>query len=138
MIIQQLSIFLENKSGRLTEVTQELARKKINITALTVAETSDYGILRCIVSDPAQAVSALKEKGFSVGLTDVICLSIPDTPGSIANILQILSDAGISVEYMYAFSVQKKANAIIRCEKIRDAIDVLKKKNVELLHASDI
>jgi len=138
MIIQQLSVFLENKFGRLTEVTAELAARNINITALSIAETSEYGILRLIVSDPAVAVSALKEKDFSVGLTDVLCLSMSNEPGALATILRIMSDAGLSVEYMYAFSVGKNAFAIIRCDRIKDAIAVLTDKKVKLIRNSDL
>jgi hypothetical protein len=138
MIIQQLSVFLENKSGRLTDVTEALKEKKINVSALSIADTSDYGILRLIVSDPAVAVSTLREKGFSVGLTDVLCLSMPNKPGSLALALRIMSDAGLSIEYMYAFSMSDRALAIIRCEKTKDAIRVFSDHKLELIKASDL
>jgi hypothetical protein len=138
MIIQQLSIFLENRSGRLTEVTETLQKKNINISALSIAETSEYGILRLIVSDPGAAVSYLKEEGFSVGLTDVLCLSMPNQPGALALALRLLSDAGLSVEYMYAFSINECAQAVIRIEKIREAIKVFSDNKIKLIQASEL
>ena len=138
MIIQQISVFLENKSGRLTEVTETLARNCINITALSVAETADYGILRLIVSDPALAIATLRQEGFSVDTTEVLCLAMPNEPGSLARALRLLSDANISLEYMYAFSMGTRALAIMRCDSVQQAIDVLTKHKIELIRASDL
>jgi len=138
MIIKQLSVFLENKSGRLTELTGTLERNDINITALSVAETSEYGILRCIVSDPEKAVIALRGDGFSVRLTDVICVSMPNRPGALARMLRLLSDAKISVEYMYAFAVNEKALTIIRGDDLQAIITVLSEHKMELIKASDL
>lgn len=138
MIIQQLSVFLENRSGKLTDVTEALAKNNINITALSVAETSEYGILRLIVSDPQNAITKLKEEGFSVGLTNVICITMPDKPGALARALRILSDKGLCVEYMYAFSMNDKASAILRVEKLKEAIQVLSDNKVHLMRASEL
>ena len=138
MATKQLSVFLENKTGRLNDVTKILGQAGVNMTAFSVADNSDFGILRVIVPEPEKVRTLLKDRGFAVSLTDVIAVNIPNKSGSLDKVLDLLAEAKIYIEYMYAFSVQKKANAIIRCEKIRDAIDVLKKKNVELLHASDI
>jgi hypothetical protein len=138
MIIQQLSVFLENKSGRLTEVAETLKRRNINISALSMADTSEYGILRLIVSDPSSAVAMLKELGFSVGLTEVLCLSMPNQPGSLSLALRIMSEAGLSVEYLYAFSMNDRALAIIRTDRIGDAIKVLTDRKVELIGASKL
>lgn len=138
MIIQQLSVFLENRSGKLTDVTEALAKSNINITALSVAETSEYGILRLIVSDPQNAVTKLKEEGFSVGLTNVICITMPDKPGALARALRLLSDKGLCVEYMYAFSMNEKASAIIRVEKLKEAIQVFSDNKVQLMRASEL
>ena len=91
MIIKQLSVFLENKSGRLTEVTKTLGDLDINISALSIADTAEYGILRMIVTDPDKAFAALKERDFSVSLTEVLCLATPHTPGALARALEILS-----------------------------------------------
>jgi hypothetical protein len=138
MIIQQLSVFLENRSGKLTEVTEALAKKNINITALSVAETSEYGILRLIVSDPQTAVAQLKAEGFSVGLTNVICITMPDKPGALARALRLLSEKGLCVEYMYAFSMNEKASAIIRIEKLEEAIQIFSDNKIQLLRASEL
>ncbi len=138
MIIKQLSIFLENKSGRLTEVTEVLGQENINISALSIADTAEYGILRLIVNNPDKAVQALREKDFSVNLTDVIALIIPDEPGSLAKALKILSAAGISIEYMYAYSFGDKASVIIRTEDLDKTIQTLQDQKMELLKASQV
>ena len=138
MIIQQVSVFLENKSGRLTDVTAKLSAGSINLVALTIAETSDYGVVRMIVSNPDGAVKALKEEGFAVSLTEVLCLSVPNQPGALHRTLKILSDADISIEYLYAFSLDEKALAVIRCENISKAIDVLTDHKMELIKASKL
>ena len=103
MQIQQLSIFVENKSGRLAEITEILGRANVDIRAISVADTSDFGILRLIVDKPQDAVKALKEAGLTVSLTRVIAVGIDHRPGEFAKAMRILADADISVEYMYAF-----------------------------------
>ena len=138
MKIKQLSIFLENKSGRLTEVTEALASASINISAFSVADTADYGILRMIVSKPEQAEQLLKAKGLSVHITEVIGLVVPNEPGGLHRALQILSSEGISVEYMYAFALSDRATVIIRTEAVQEAITILQKHKLELLRASEI
>ena len=138
MKIKQLSIFLENKSGRLTEVTEALASASINISAFTVADTADFGILRMIVNKPEQAEQLLKAKGLSVHITEVIGLVVPNDPGGLHRALQILSSEGISVEYMYAFALSDRATVIIRTEAVQQTITVLQKHKLELLKASDI
>ena len=138
MKIKQLSIFLENKSGRLTEVTEALASAHINISAFSVADTADYGILRMIVNKPEQAEQLLKAKGLSVHITEVIGLVVPNEPGGLHRALQILSSEGISVEYMYAFALSDRATVIIRTEAVQEAITVLQKHKLELLKASDV
>jgi hypothetical protein len=138
MKIKQLSIFLENKSGRLTEVTEALASAHINISAFSVADTADYGILRMIVNKPEQAEQLLKAKGLSVHITEVIGLVVPNEPRGLHRALQILSSEGISVEYMYAFALSDRATVIIRTEAVQQAITVLQKHKMELLRASDI
>jgi hypothetical protein len=138
MKIKQLSIFLENKSGRLTEVTEALASAHINISAFSVADTADYGILRMIVNKPEQTEQLLKAKGLSVHITEVIGLVVPNEPGGLHRALQILSSEGISVEYMYAFALSDRATVIIRTEAVQQTITVLQKHKMELLRASDI
>jgi hypothetical protein len=138
MIIKQLSIFLENKSGRLNEVTNILANAGINMTAFSIADTSDFGILRVIVSEPEKALSILKENHFSVSLTDVICLSCPNEPGALAKALNILNDEDIPIEYMYAFSLGNTANIVIKPTNVRKCIEVLQKHELDLLKSSDL
>jgi hypothetical protein len=138
MNIQQLSIFLENKSGRLTEVTEALASAHINISAFSVADTADFGILRMIVNKPEQAEQLLKAKGFSVHITEVIGIIVPNEPGGLQRALQILSSEGISVEYMYAFALSDRATVILRTESVQETIAVLQKHKMELLRTSDI
>ncbi|MFW6036004.1 MAG: ACT domain-containing protein [Halothermotrichaceae bacterium] len=138
MIIKQLSVFLENKSGRLTEMTEILGEADINMTALSIAETSEFGIIRVVVSNPERAYQILKENHFSVNLTDVICLSTPNKAGALARALRILSNEGISVEYMYAFSLNDKASVIIRTDEMKRTIQVLKDHEMELIKASDM
>jgi hypothetical protein len=138
MIIKQLSVFLENKSGRLTEVTEVLAAQEINLTAFSIADTADFGILRMLVNNPDKAVKALRENGFTVSLTDVICLIVPHEPGALARALRILSNASVGIEYMYAFAVEGKASVVIRTEEPDKAIKALQEHKMELLKASAI
>lgn len=113
MKVQQISIFLENKSGRLSEVTRILGNNGINIRALSLADTTDFGILRLIVNDAEKANRVLKENGFTVGKTDVIAVEVNDKPGGLATILEILNRENINVEYMYAFVERSRDNAVI-------------------------
>lgn len=138
MIVHQLSVFLENKSGRLTEVLEALGSENIKITALSVADTSEFGILRMIVSDPARAKELLKKRSFTVNLTDVISIIAPNEAKYYAKALKILSDLDISIEYTYAFSVGKKSVIILRCGNTEEAIRALKEHELELLKASDL
>src|SRR4030042_6988833 len=115
MIIHQLSVFLENKSGRLTEVLEVLGKENIRITALSIADTSEFGLLRLIVSDPEKAKAILKEQMFTVNMTEVISVIAPDEARYYAKVLKILSDIDISVEYTYAFTTGKKSVIILRC-----------------------
>jgi hypothetical protein len=138
MIIKQLSVFLENRSGRLTEVTASLAGEHINITAQCIADTSDFGVLRMVVSDPERAKAVLAQRGFSVSLTDVLCLTTPNVPGALHRALQILSDRGISIDYMYAFSVSEKAYVILRTSDIAASMSALLDQQQTLLSTSDV
>jgi hypothetical protein len=138
MIIKQLSIFLEDKSGRLTELTRILAENDINITALSIADATDYGIIRMVVGRPELAVKVLKEKGFSVHLTDVACIVVPNEPGGLYHALKILADNNINIDYIYAFATQSTASVVIRSESITKVIEVLQKNKLELLQASQV
>lgn len=138
MIIKQLSVFLENKSGRLSEVTNLMGNANINMTAFSIADTSDFGILRVVVSNPDKALEILKENNFSVQLTDVVCLICPNEPGALAKALKILEVENIAIEYMYAFSTGKSANIVIRPANVQKCIDILQKHELELLNSNDL
>ena len=135
MKAEQLSIFLENRAGRLAEVTRTLRDANINVRALSLADTSEFGILRLIVNDHEKARAVLKEQGFTVGRTNVVAVEVDDRPGGLDDILQVLSDNGINVEYMYAF-VQtggKNATLILRFDKTDEAIEVLTKRKIPII-----
>ena len=114
MTIKQISVFLENKSGRINDVTKALGKAGINMHAFSMAETTDFGILRLIVSDVERAVEVLRAANFSVVQTDVICISCPNVAGSLAVILEHLAEHQVFIEYMYAFAQGDKANVVIR------------------------
>ncbi len=136
MIIDQLSVFMENKSGRLTEITKVLSSNSINISALTVAETEDFGILRLIVDNPEKAIECLKANNLSVQTTDVICIITPDTPGALHDVLEYLSDASINVSYMYGYSHENVASNIMKVSDPVKAVEILQSKKVELISKS--
>lgn len=138
MLAKQLSIFLENKSGRLTQVAEVLGQAGINLSAMSIADNSDFGILRCIVSDPDTAHKLLKDAGFTVKITDVIGMTVPNTPGSLAVILKHLSDNGIFIEYLYSFANGDAANVIIRPNDLQACERILQDKKVDLIAASDL
>jgi len=138
MLAKQLSIFLENKKGRFTEVARILGDAGINMAAFTVSENSDFGILRLIVSDTDKAIQVLRDKLYGVSVTDVVCLRCPNIPGSLAKAMEIITANGIFVEYMYAFSEGETANVIIRPDNLEKCIQVLQDNKLELLGASDL
>lgn len=140
MIVEQISIFLENKAGRLMEVTKTLSDAHINIRALSLADTSDFGILRLIVDDTAKAQTVLKEKGFTVGKTGVVAVEVGDAPGGLQAILEVLENAGVNVEYMYAFVQKNSENAtlIFRLDRTEYALEELKKHNIKVLSVSKV
>lgn len=138
MLAKQLSIFLENKSGRLTEVTEVLGKAGVNLSAMSIADNSDFGILRCVVSDPDLAYRVLKEANFAVKITDVIGFSCPNTGGSLAIVLKYLSDNGVFIEYMYSFANGDVANVIIRPTNLEQCDRILSEKKVDLIAANDL
>ena len=135
MKVEQISIFIENKSGRLAEVSRTLGEKGVNIRALSLADTSDFGILRLLVDNTDVALESLKEGGFTVNKTDVVAVEVPDQPGGLCEILQVLDKAQINVEYMYAFAERNAGNAVIifRFDEIDSAIDTLQGKGISIL-----
>jgi len=139
MIIKQVSVFLENKSGRLNEVTKILADAEINLSAFTIADTSDFGILRMIVSDPDKASAVLKENEFSVKTTDVVLAKTPNKPGSLSKLLDILQKEEVFIEYMYAFSMKDEgAVTVIRPTRVERCVEMLQKHKTELLRADEL
>ena len=118
MIIDQLSIFLNNAVGRITEVTSTLSEAGVNLKAFTLSESSDFGILRIITDNNEKAVEVLKAHFFAVNVTKVVFVELGDTPGALYNSIQKVSDAGVSIEYMYAFSTGDAASVVIRTEDI--------------------
>ncbi len=138
MLAKQLSIFLENKCGRLTEVTKVMGNAGINFSALSIADNSDFGILRCIVSEPERAASVLRENGFTAKVTDVIGLSVPNTPGALAQVLENLSTKGIVIEYLYSFANGDTATIVLRPNDIETCVQLLQEKKVDLLSANDL
>ena len=140
MKVEQISIFLENKSGRLAEVTDILSRAGVNIRALSLADTADFGILRLIVNQGDLAKQVMKEHGFTVGKTEVVALEVPDRPGGLGEILKILHESGINVEYMYAFVQRSGDNAVIifRFDEIDKAISVLTSAGVRVLRGEEV
>jgi hypothetical protein len=131
---------LENRAGRLAEITRVLGEAGVNIRALSLADTSDFGILRLIVSDNDKAKAALKEHGFTVGKTNVVAVEVEDTPGGLNRILELLSNQSINVEYMYAFVQHTGENAVIifRFDDIDKAVNLLRENNIKVLEGRTV
>lgn len=140
MLVKQLSVFLENKLGRLAEVTRILGDKNIDISALSIADTTDFGILRLIVNKPEEAEKILQEKNFAVNCTNVIAIAVADKPGGLAKVLQILDNVAIGIEYMYAFVGKNKDEAlvILRVESPDKAAEVLERNKIRVLTANEV
>ncbi len=140
MAISQISVFVENRPGRLADITAVLAENGIDIRALSIADTSDYGILRLIVNNPDDAVSVLKKEGMTASATQVLGIAIPDEPGGFAKAIRVLADADISVEYAYAFITPNigKAYVIIRVENNEKAAAALTRAGIELIDQAEI
>jgi hypothetical protein len=141
MILKQVSVFLENKSGRLAEVAKVLGENDIDISALSIADTTDFGILRLIVNKPDKAVRVLKDNGFTVGTTDVIAITVEDHPGGLASVLALLDRIQVDIEYMYAFIGNKasgRAMVILRVENPESAIETLQENNVDIMPSSEV
>ena len=127
MRISQISIFMENRSGRLAKITSAIGNAGINIRAMSLADTSDFGILRLIVTDTEKARKVLKDQGFTIKVSDVIAVAIPDIPGALGNLLSIIEHEGLNVEYMYVVAEKHMDEAIIifRFDDLDKAIEVL-------------
>ncbi len=140
MKVEQISIFLENKSGRLSEVADILARNNIDIRALSLADTADFGILRLIVNDLERTKQLLKTNSFTVGSNEVVAVEVLDRPGGLAGILGTLQGKSINVEYMYAFSQKSGGNAVLifRFDETEKAIEVLQKSGIRILKREEV
>lgn len=140
MRVEQIAVFLENKSGRLAEITAILAEHNINIRALSVADTADFGILRLIVDQVAEAEKALRANGFTVGKTNVIAVEVPDRTGGLATVLKCIEKEKLNVEYMYAFVNKTGENAVLifRFDDIDRAIESLQKDGFTILQSKQI
>ena len=135
--IQQLSVFLENREGRLDEVLKVLADNDVNIVALSLADTSDYGMLRMIVSDPNKGRAALKEEGITAMLTDVVALRVPHATGSLSKAMHQIVDGEVNVEYMYAFANGSDAAAVVKSDDPARVIDILKGSGFDVYGADE-
>ena len=135
--IQQLSVFLENREGRLEEVLDVLAKSNVNIVALSLADTSDYGMLRMIVSDPNKGKAVLKENGITSMLTDVVALRVPHETGSLSRAMHQIVEGEINVEYMYAFANGADAAAVLKSDDPARVIDILKGSGFDVYTADE-
>ncbi len=139
MKITQISIFLENRTGSLTGVTQLLGEAGINLSAFSLADSSDFGILRVILSDPEAARTLLVKNGYTVNLNDVVCLFVPNTPGTLSKALVLLAENGVSIYYMYAFAMKDDmARVVIKPSNSERCIEVLQRSNLQLANANDM
>ena len=135
--IQQLSVFLENREGRLDEVLKVLAGNEVNIVALSLADTSDYGMLRMIVSEPQKGRTALKEEGITAMLTDVVALRVPHATGSLSKAMHYLVTGGVNVEYMYAFANGNDAAAVLKSDDPGKVVEILKGNGFDVYSADE-
>lgn len=138
MFIKQITVFIENRAGRLEQVTQVLKENNINIVSLSLADTSDYGLLRLIVSNPDKAVVFLKESGFSAMITNVIAVKLTQHVGKLGELLSILSGAGVNVEYMYGLTTgDENASIVIKTGDQKKALDAIAESSFELLSTEE-
>lgn len=140
MSVKQMSVFVENTTGRLSDITQILADNNIDLLASTIAEAADYGILRCIVKEPEEAAKVLKAKGFSASITEVLGVALENKPGGFNKVLKILADAKVGVGYIYSTIKSAEGEAVIMM-KVADAekaIEVLKANDIKLLGMDDL
>lgn len=140
MTIPQISVFLENKAGQLADITNILSQNQVNMRAISIAETADYGVLRLIVDDAPKASSILLEQGFILTMTPVVGVTVPDTPGGLGRVLGVISQAGIDVEYMYSVFGQKDGQAcmIFRVADTDGLISLLEKNGICTVAGEDL
>lgn len=140
MKVPQVSVFLENRRGRLHEACEILAKANISLITLALADTADFGVMRFIVADPGKAVEALKDNGFTAIINDVLAIEVPDRPGGLAEILEVLDSGGVNIEYIYAFSQssQDRAVLVFRFTDTDAAIRVLQLAGINILRRVDL
>ena len=138
MKIRQLSVFVENKTGHLNQILEVLARNNINIIALTLADSSDFGLLRMLVSDPEKAAEALRAENIAIRIHEVLSLELEGVPGSLSRVLNSFSDNGIAIEYIYAFSFGSKSILVMRPENTGKAIEIIQKFQLKPIYESDL
>lgn len=140
MPVKQITVFLENKCGRLASVAEVIGDEEINIRAFSVADTTDFGILRLIVSDPERTYDVLQKAQYAVRLTDVIAAQIPDHPGGLAQVLSLMEEAGINIEYLYAFVAQVSGDALVvfRVENSKVAEQLMLGKGIKVLSGEEV
>lgn len=135
MSVKQLSVFIENKAGRVSEVSDVLGDAGVNIRGFSVSDTADYGIVRLVVDDPDAGRAALQDDGFTVKSSDVLCVRLPDEPGGLARVLKLVSDAGVNIEYVYSLI---STYVVINVADIDRALSLLKDQPVELVTQEQI
>ncbi len=135
MLVNQLAVFLENRKGRLKELACVLAKEKIDLLTLSIADTEDFGIVRFITTDNDRALSALRNAGFTVTESDLIGIEIGDVPGALSNVLKVLADGDIGIEYLYSYARTEEQKAIIlfKVKEVGKALDVLSRADVRVL-----
>jgi len=138
MTIQQLSIFIENRSGTLVNVLQVLKNAHVQIVASTIADTAEYGIYRVICTEPQRAFNALKEAGVAVALSEVFALELDNEPGCAAEAVRTISDAGISIVYLYSFLFYGKGILIFRTDSVDEARQIIKANGMKYLTEGDL
>ncbi len=140
MFVKQISVFLENTKGSLARLTRLMSKNGIDLIALSIADTEQFGIMRCIVSDTDKCLRIMKEAGYVARLTDVLAVSVPDTPGGLTNVLALLNAADISVEYLYSFVRNSGSHALVifRMNDNERAIRVLQEGDVTLLTQEEV
>jgi hypothetical protein len=138
IIIQQLSVFLENREGRLDEVLAVLANNEVNIVALSLADTSDYGMLRMIVSNPHKGRAVLSENGITAMLTDVVAFRVPHATGSLGKAMHHLVEGDVNIEYMYAFANGKDASAVLKTDDPARVTDILRGSGFDVWEANEV
>ncbi len=140
MFVKQISVFIENRQGMLAEFTKTLGEAGLDLIALSIADTTNFGILRAILADTERAFTVIREAGYAASLTDVLAVAVPDKPGGLSEVLIALQDAQVSVEYLYSFvrNVQENAVIIFRVNEPEKAVDVLNAKGVRLLTQDEV